>query len=159
MALTPNWNIINVTATYVDYSGNPLSGTVTFTPQIPTDAKDGVYKQIIVPLAITATLDGSGHISVNLPASDDPDITPTGWTYQVVEAIGTFLHTYSITVPVSTVGSLDLSSIAEAVASSGLASYTLLSTTNALTSRVSVLEANPAGPDYARRMALLFSRD
>lgn len=158
MPLTPNWNIVNIQATYVDFSGNPLSGTVSFAPQLLSDAKDGSYKQIIVPLSVVATLDAAGHISVNLPASDDPDITPSGWTYLVTETIGTFLNTYSITVPWQTVGVLDLSAIAPAVSSSGLSAYTLLTTTNTLAGRVTTLEANPAGPDYARRMALLFSR-
>lgn len=158
MPLTPNWHIVNVQATYADLSGNALSGTVTFTPQLASDAKDGAYKQIIIPLTVSATLNASGKISVNLPASDDPAITPNGWTYSVVETIGSFLNTYSITVPWQTVGVLDLASIAPAVSSSGLASYTLLTTTNALTNRVSTLEASPAGPDYARRLALLFAR-
>ncbi len=158
MPLTPNWNIINVVGTYVDLSGNPMSGSVQFTPNITVlEAKDPVFKQIIVMLSVTATLDAAGHFSVNLPASDDLDINPNGWTYTVVETMGTFNNTYSITVPVSTVGSLDLASIAPAVSSSGLSSYTLLTTTNALATRVSTLEANPAGPDYARRLALLFS--
>lgn len=158
MPLTPNWNLIQVVGTYVDMSGNPMSGTVTFTPDVSvTIAEDSVYKQLIVPLTISATLDGSGHFSVNLPASDDPDITPRGWTYNVVETMGSFTRKYAITVPVSTVGPLDLSTVAPAVSSSGMTSYTLLTTTNALTTRVSNLEAAPASPDYARRFAMLFA--
>jgi hypothetical protein len=160
MALTPNWNLITVVGTYVDLSGNPLAGTVSFTP-IGTviEVKDAVYKQIIIPATVTATLNASGTFSINLPASDDPDVTPNGWTYLVVETFGGFTNSYSITVPISTVGTLDLSTIAPATPANGLSSYTLLSATNALATRVSTLEANPAGPDYARRYALLFSRN
>jgi hypothetical protein len=158
VALTPNWNLINVVGTYVDMSGNAMSGTVTFTPNLSVViAEDPVFKQLIVPLTVSATLDGTGHFSINLPASDDLDITPNGWTYTVVETFGGFTRTYSITVPVATVGALDLATVAPATSSSGMTSYTLLTTTNALALRVSNLEAAPASPDYARRFALLLS--
>jgi hypothetical protein len=64
-------------------AGAPATGTITFS--IPLVLRDYPALMILVPDAVTAALDGSGQFSVVLPATDDPDIDPVGWVYDVVE--------------------------------------------------------------------------
>jgi hypothetical protein len=55
---------------------------------------------ILGPQRFTATPNGAdGYFAVQLPATDDPQINPSGWTYQVTEPTG---RTYNITVPYNT---------------------------------------------------------
>lgn len=42
-----------------------------------------VYKRTLV-----ASLDSNGTIGIDLPATNDPDVVPTDWTYAVTELIG-----------------------------------------------------------------------
>lgn len=62
------------------------SGVVTFVstgPLVgPTD------NSIVPPFGQSVTLDGTGQGTISLPATNDPDWTPQGWTYQVQAAIG-----------------------------------------------------------------------
>jgi hypothetical protein len=47
----------------------------------------GVPDDVTAAIASTlkAVLDVTGYFEIVLPASDDPDTSPTGWTYNVVE--------------------------------------------------------------------------
>lgn len=65
---------------------------------------------IIVPDVIRANLDGNGQISVQLPSTNDPDLSVTGWTYTVTEHMDNGRGPYQIEVPY-TVTSLDLATI------------------------------------------------
>jgi hypothetical protein len=138
LALTPNLTVVPVTATYVDVEGNAIAGQVRFTPRaIITDA---AYGQIIISNTITATLNSSGTFTVYLPATDDPDVSPTGWTYQVVEAF-TNGRTFDMAVPKDTVGSLNLATVVPAAANSGTASlYVSLGQYAGVESRITVVE-------------------
>ena len=72
------------TARYLDSLGNPVVGTVTFTPS-PTKVLDYAAATIIIPKPVTVALDNNGRLSVVLPATDDPDVSPLYWTYLVSE--------------------------------------------------------------------------
>lgn len=67
--------------------GVPLTGTVIFTPSAKAVLIAGVGT--VLPVAIEATLDADGYISVNgtrgveLIASDSPAVNPVGFTYAV----------------------------------------------------------------------------
>lgn len=65
---------------------------------------------IIVPDTIRANLDGNGQISVQLPSTNDPDLSVTGWTYTVTEHMDNGRGPYQIEVPY-TVSTLDLATI------------------------------------------------
>jgi len=68
-----------------------------------------------VPKVIRGTLDGNGNLSVSLPATDDPDLDVTGWTYTVTEHIADAGRPpFQIEVPYSAT-SLDLSTVAPAM--------------------------------------------
>lgn len=67
---------------YVTTNGQPLAGgRITFTPVIRAVTSTGPAAVIGVPRRVD--LDSTGSFDVIIPASDDPDITPTGWTYKV----------------------------------------------------------------------------
>jgi hypothetical protein len=54
---------------------------------------------------IVATLDSNGAFSIALPATDDPDISPSGFTYKVEERFGgKLMRSYDIMIPYDTVG-------------------------------------------------------
>lgn len=59
----------------------PLSGRVTFTANV-SRLMHVATDTIFIPFPVSAELDSSGEFSATLIASDDPDINPTGWTYQ-----------------------------------------------------------------------------
>lgn len=86
MVLPPDANVVVLTATYVGEDGEPVSGSLTFIPSIsalrlPAD-------DVMIRLRQTrAELDAAGDLSVTLLATDDPDMIPVGWHYDVVERI------------------------------------------------------------------------
>lgn len=76
-----------------------LAGTVTFVPS-PEALLDADLKMILGVQRFTATpAAADGYFAVQLPATDDPQINPFGWTYEVTEPTG---RTYSIVVPYDT---------------------------------------------------------
>jgi hypothetical protein len=70
--------------------GFPLSGQVSFTPEVSSlIVKSANPPLTVLPAKITADLDAGGYISLNgvrgvtLLASDDPNVSPTNFTYRV----------------------------------------------------------------------------
>lgn len=94
--LPAEFNTVALSGQYVNLDGSPVAGYLTFTPS-PTILRAAASKDLIVPVVINVPLDGTGHFSVNLPATDDPDINPDGWTYQVLEGFGN-RRTYSVQI-------------------------------------------------------------
>lgn len=81
MGLPANLTTVTVTGRYIDAAGAPVRGSVTFTLNTPLlDAGASTY---IIETEYTVPLDGTGSFSVALPATNDPDITPTGWTWML----------------------------------------------------------------------------
>ncbi|GLW91776.1 hypothetical protein [Actinokineospora globicatena] len=117
MAIPGNLTAITVTGHYVYTDGSPGVGTVTFFPTGGVWLKDATAPATVVAKKVTATLDGTGAFSVVLPATDDPDVTPTATTYDVVETIGGVTREYSISL-LSTETPVDLATKAP-VAPSG----------------------------------------
>lgn len=95
-----------VTGRYVDATGAAMAGTVTFTPLASriVDATDGA---LIALKPVRASLDGTGSFSVSLMVGDDPDVDPSGWSYQVDEVLvgGSVRLTDTYTVTLTTAGS------------------------------------------------------
>lgn len=112
MALPGSFNKVNVRARYVDLAGDPVDGSLAFTPTTSTMTAAGELTTVIgrtltVPLIL-------GVLNIDLPATDDPDITPTGFAYAVEERFtGLRGRTYTLVVPVELAGSgMDLSLLA-----------------------------------------------
>lgn len=116
MALPADYQTCRVTGRYVDLLGVPASGSVTFSAT-PLRITSPATETIVLPAPVTVPLDPGGEIDVTLPATDDPDITPQGFTYQVTERLATSVpggqmvtqRPYSIEAPVG--GDIDLSTV------------------------------------------------
>lgn len=109
-----NLDIITLTGRFLSLSdASPMEGTILFTGTSYLYDDEG--NEIIVPDTIIATLDGNGEISVELPATDDPDITPQGWYYVVSENFTGIKNRapYGIVVPYDALGgTVDIADLA-----------------------------------------------
>jgi hypothetical protein len=83
MPLPAGLSTVTVTGTYQHPDGTPVKGKLLFTPEpaILASATHGV----LLLGTIESVLDEDGVATVTLLATDDPDLTPTGWTYRVQE--------------------------------------------------------------------------
>jgi len=86
-APSPSWSTVNAFATYRLLDGTPDAGSVRFTigERIVSATDDVIFASggsFDVPLGAN-----TGTISVALPAVDDPDISPTGWSIKVEELL------------------------------------------------------------------------
>ena len=72
-----------VTGTFLRSDGTPSSGSVAFAPSVAIG--DGT--EVRLPAPCEVHLDATGSIEVTLPATNDPDYTPSGWVWQVRERI------------------------------------------------------------------------
>lgn len=121
MSLPSSWTLVTITGTFTKRNGAAAQGYVTFESMQPV-VIGGV---IIVPDPIRANLDGNGQISVQLPATNDPDLSVTGWTYTVTEHMDNGRSPYQIEVPY-TVSTLDLATVPVATPNPSVPSSTAL---------------------------------
>lgn len=106
MTLPAAWTTVPVTWTIGGQNGEPANGTVRFTSAQVVEADGGTY----VPAPIDARVVDGVLEPVSLPSTQDPSITPNGWTWRVAP----LLHpqgpaAFEIEVPV--VGSLNLATV------------------------------------------------
>lgn len=132
MALTPDLSTVTLTGTYVDLQGNPIAGRVTFTPQ--SIIKDTDQNQIIINATVSATLNGSGSFSVVLPVSDDSDVAPIPFAYEVEEVFSGG-RTFFIAIPAGGAASQDIADLAPSVSTAEAANFVTQSQYNTLFSR------------------------
>jgi hypothetical protein len=104
-------NKVTLTGTYLDGSGNPLFGTVTFAPSVPlTDSTDS---EIVLQAPVTVAVNSAGQFTVALYGTDDADLVPGGWTWQVTENIaGLTPSTWSFFLAYADGSAQDLSTLA-----------------------------------------------
>ena len=119
MALPSDYDSVEVRGRYTYLDGSPARGVIRFTGKSP--AVSSATKTIIMPATISVTLEDDGHFTVSLPATDDPDILPNGWTYTVVEQLTNGGgRTYEIDVPLSASAlGIDLADVAPASSAGG----------------------------------------
>lgn len=81
--LPPGLSTVTVTGTYKHPDGTPFKGKLLFTPEpaILTSAAHGT----LILGTLEVPLDADGTITATLLATDDADVTPSGWTYRVTE--------------------------------------------------------------------------
>lgn len=106
-----------ITGQFIDLLGRAVTGSVVLTPTAVTIIA-GTSKKIIVGRSITIPLDENGAFDVTVPASDDPDTNPTGWTYSVVETFPGG-RSYSIDAPMNS--TRDLTAIVPVPSANGVA--------------------------------------
>ena len=123
MTLPTSWQTVRVFGTYKRFDmGEAAHGAVTFEPVLVT-APEGAGRTVVLPKPRTVTLDAAGKIDIQLPATDDPDIAPTGWAYHVTEKIGrSEARAYFIHVPLAG-GDIDLATAPQVVPIDPMVAY------------------------------------
>lgn len=111
MALPANFTVITVTGSYVDLLGAAPNGSIQFDIQSFQALRDPASNVIVLAKPITATI-STGTFSVGVPATNDPDITPS-FTYLVTENFPTLniVRTYSVAIPFNAGSPLDIADI------------------------------------------------
>ena len=120
MALPASLSTVTVTGTYVDLLGNPVRGSITFTPQ--TVLKEKTANVIIMPVTIVKTFDATGSFTITLPVTSDGDVLPQPFIYTLSENF-TSGRTFQIALPLSVAGTTQnladlLTALSEAEATS-----------------------------------------
>lgn len=91
------FTLITVTGQYLLPTGDPASGSVSFTLTAPM--RDASTNITIAPQEQVVALDASGSIAINLYANDDDTTQPDGVTYEVNERIReTGYNKYFVTI-------------------------------------------------------------
>jgi hypothetical protein len=111
MPLPGNVTTITVTGTYIDFTGQAMTGSITFTP--PAELIDASGTTLLSPGPVTLQLDSNGHFSVVLPCTDNVNLLPLGWVYVVTENVRG-LRSYPLALPHTLGSTVDLSTIAPA---------------------------------------------
>lgn len=75
----------------------PAVGEVQF--RSLTELRDTVDNIVYAPQLWTATLDLAGEFTITLPTTDNPDITPLNWTYQVWVATDVWTEQFYMPLP------------------------------------------------------------
>lgn len=88
---------INVHGEILEADLTPAVGTVTF--RILHELRDTVDNITLTPTDFVATLDVNGEFTITLPTTDNPDITPLDWSYQVYVSVATWRDKYYIELP------------------------------------------------------------
>ena len=112
-----NWQASGLTGKFVDFNGDPIANaTIVLTPSVSSFTSQAT-NTVVIAVPRTITTDSNGSINLFVPATDDPDIQPVGWTYKVEEKFGA-LRTYNIEALVGQV--LDLSRVLPTPVSDGV---------------------------------------
>jgi hypothetical protein len=76
------YSTVTLTGTYLGIGGAPASGSVEIVPSVKRIVDAG--GDVILSGRLTATLDEDGAFSIDLPATDDDRLNPTGFGYTVI---------------------------------------------------------------------------
>ncbi len=125
MPYPSNVATVTVTATYTNTgTGAPASGTVSFMPN--TTLQDGTASVILSETPLVATLNANGSISVTLMATDDGHLSPSGWSYNIVENVSGMYRNYFLQFPAAQ-SVVDLSTKAPVITPPATVQYVALS--------------------------------
>jgi hypothetical protein len=103
-------NKVTLTGTYQDGTGAPLAGYLKFVPN--TQLTDATDSEIVRQSPITATLSTEGAFSVELYATDNSDLLPSGWVWNCTEYItGIAPAAYSFSLAYATASTQDISTL------------------------------------------------
>lgn len=102
--LPTDWKTSRLAGKVVTLQGTPVVGTLTLTP-LPDVLLSTVTNTIMVAESRVIPLDAEGGFDVLVLATNDPSITPKGWTYHVEEGWPPFRE-YDIEAPFGVVQNL-----------------------------------------------------
>lgn len=114
MALPDDVTVVTLTGTYVDDAGLPASGSLTFIPSVAT-LRDPAHDVTIKIRQQRVELTTGGLLAVALLATDDPDLVPAGWHYDVVERIDGYAQRSWVLQLPSTLTVIDVADIPSSV--------------------------------------------
>jgi hypothetical protein len=139
-----------------DFAQTPAVGRVEF--HLPFALRDSPDNVIVGPQVVTATLI-AGEFTIDLPATNDPDISPSGWTYKVVVVTNIWKASFYIEIPFDAVSPLELADIAPAVTPPAVITYALAGHLHAQYIPYSLLTAKgglivATGPGAAAELAV-----
>lgn len=101
MSIPANITAIAVTGSFVDVNGGNLYGKVTFKPVVSGIITDALANTLFADGKVEANV-VDGQLNTTLIASDDPELLPNGFAYEVTEdLVGATSRTYNITLPTS----------------------------------------------------------
>jgi hypothetical protein len=139
MALGPNLTTVTITGSYVDFEGTPIQGQIRFS--ISEVLRNGTDDQMVAPSSVVVPLNASGSFSVSIPATNDPDVIPNPFLYTVEESFPNG-RTYTISIPYTTSGSLDLADLSpDPTLSESYVAAVDLTSWNTLESNITALDA------------------
>lgn len=118
MSLPIDVSTVTVTGTYLTTSGVPADGSLIFTPSVGT-LRDPAYDTILKLRQQRVDLDATGSFSISLIATDDPDLIPVGWHYDVTERIESHPQRAWIMQLPYTITAIDIADIPTVVDPSG----------------------------------------
>jgi hypothetical protein len=124
MAYPANITLKTVTGTFLNPDGTAFGPTlsakaaVTFTPKYEKanlvflrDAT-ATPPTILVPSTIICYLNSSGAFAWSMPATDEPDLDPRGWQYEVGITMGEWSKAlFRLSLPVAGPGTVDISTV------------------------------------------------
>lgn len=84
MPLPPAVTLKTLETTYMSLTGRPRAGGKV-TLEYPYTLQDSTGNVVVTKGPIVITLDASGHHSTQVPPTNDPDLTPSGFTVKVIE--------------------------------------------------------------------------
>ena len=99
-----------MTGTFADGSGNPLGGSVTFTPS--TELGDPAGEIIIAKAPVVATVSSTtGEMAATLACTDNATLFPQGWTWTVGVAVPGAIQSFTTYLPHTLGPVVDLSAL------------------------------------------------
>jgi hypothetical protein len=131
MALPVSLGVVTLTGTYVKpdgSDGSPDAGSITIRSDTVMTSAGGVT---VGPFFFKAELVDGAFVIPNVPVTNDPDWTPSGWTYLVKESLGGSTRSFYVAVPNTAAGTtVSLSSLAPVIDNPDPVTYVLTSTGN-----------------------------
>lgn len=100
--ITPDWQGVPVRWRGIYIDGSPARGKLVVRAAVTRMLDDGAAPLNIFGRDMSFPIESDGTVTMTLPATDDPDITPTDFTYTITEQVeGVANATYIIEVPLS----------------------------------------------------------
>lgn len=114
----------------VRIAGATVAGKLVFASS--TLVRHGASDDVMIPQEIVATAGANGEISVQIPATNDPAFSPTGWTWEVRPHFPGWRESFSVAIPYDAAGAtLQLSQLVEVPPDGDVQLYALVGHTHA----------------------------